>query len=80
MTPVTMLVQVIEHSDVRGNKLLYLKINYKGKDVLINIGQKTHDAVKELAEGTTQQPIPGIEKVPQGIIDAAKEAAKQPTR
>lgn len=80
MTPVTMLVQVIEHSDVRGNKLLYLKINYKGKDVLINIGQKTHDAVKELAEGTTQQPIPGMEKVPQGIIDAAKEAAKQPTR
>lgn len=72
MTPVTMLVQVIEHSDVRGNKLLYLKINYKGKDVLINIGQKTHDAVKELAEGTTQQPIPGMEK-PVQLQDGTKK-------
>lgn len=56
MTPKNMLVQALEHTDVRGNKLLYLKINYAGNDVLINIGKKTFDSIKELSETTIQKP------------------------
>lgn len=41
--------ELIEHSDVRGTKkLLYLKITVGIKDVFINIGIKTFNALKDL--------------------------------
>lgn len=43
------LVKVINHADVRGNKLLYLVItNEKGEKVIINIGDKTFKDVSSL--------------------------------
>jgi len=50
MKPTTMQVQALEHTDVRNNKLLYLKIQYANNDVLINIGKKTYDSITALAE------------------------------
>lgn len=45
-----MLVEPIKHKDVRGKEMLYLKITHEGtkKEVVINIGQKTFDAVAEI--------------------------------
>lgn len=40
--------EAIEHTDVRGNVLKYLKITVGTKEVLINIGQKTFDSLKAL--------------------------------
>lgn len=47
-----LIVEPIAFKDVRGKELLYLKITgpkTKG-EVLINIGEKTHKAVKELID------------------------------
>lgn len=52
-----MNVETIEFKDVRGKQLLYLKITSNGKEVLINVGQKTFDSVKEL-ETPTQPELP----------------------
>ena len=44
-----MTIQVLEHADVRGKILQYLKLtNSKGSDVLINVGEKTFKGVREL--------------------------------
>ena len=44
-----MQLQVLEHTNVRGKILQYLKIsNNTGNDVLINVGEKTYKSVKEL--------------------------------
>lgn len=38
----------IEHQDVRGNKLKYLKVSNEKGQVLIHVGQKTFDEVNKL--------------------------------
>ena len=44
-----MKIEVLEHTDVRGKILLYLKLtNKQGSDVLINVGAKTFNGVSEL--------------------------------
>ena len=44
-----MQLQVLEHRDVRGKILQYLKIsNNRGNDLLINVGEKTYKSVREL--------------------------------
>lgn len=53
-----MQVQAIEHTDVRNKKLLYLKIQYAGNDVLINIGKKTYDSIVTLSEQTIKETEP----------------------
>lgn len=34
----------MEHADVRGKKLLYLKMEANGKELVINIGKATYEA------------------------------------
>lgn len=46
-----MQIATIEHTDVRGNVLLYLKItNDNNNSVLVNIGKKTFDNIKTLTQ------------------------------
>lgn len=62
------LVTPVEHVDVRGNKLLYLKIQGSNGEVVVNIGQKTYDGVAKILqprqESTTvnvlQPELPGL--------------------
>ena len=50
-----MTIEVLEHTDVRGKILHYMKVkNNKGNDVLINIGEKTYNTVKALTEEETK--------------------------
>lgn len=41
-------VQAIKHKDVRGKEQLYLKIGNDENNVVINIGEKTYEAVNNL--------------------------------
>lgn len=45
-------VEALKHRDVRNNELLYLRLKNEEeeKEVLINIGKKTYDSVKQLTE------------------------------
>ena len=44
-----MTIQVLEHADVKGKILQYLKLtNSKGSHILINVGDKTFKGVREL--------------------------------
>lgn len=71
-------VTPIKHSDVRGNSLLYLKIEANGKEVLINIGQKTHDSVTELLLPRETKTVINVDNpVIQGLQKAAKEGAER---
>jgi hypothetical protein len=51
MTSKTMQVEVLIYKDVRGKELQYIRVtNEKKEEVLINVGEKTYNAVKELIE------------------------------
>lgn len=53
------VVTPLEWKDVRGKEQLYLKIEHNQNTVLINIGRKTFDSVRELLteSKTTQQDL-----------------------
>lgn len=48
MTTVNM--EALRHKDVRGKELLYLKIEKNGTQVLMNIGEKSYNALIALKE------------------------------
>lgn len=54
----TQTFTAIEHTDVRGNVLYYIKLKMGEKEHLINVGKKTHDAVKNLLETANQTELP----------------------
>lgn len=43
-----MKTEAIKHTDVRGKEQLYIKISEGDKQVIINVGQKTYEAVHNL--------------------------------
>lgn len=53
-----MKVEPLEHTDVRGNKMYYLKISNNGKEYLMNVGKKTFDTVTEMQQDQSQQKLP----------------------
>lgn len=57
-----MKVEAIKHKDVRGKEMLYLKLTNEAtqKEVVINIGQKTFDAVSNMTEPEPQLKIESV--------------------
>lgn len=45
-----MKFEAIKHKDVKGKELLYVKVTANGKEHVINVGQKTFDAVAAILE------------------------------
>ena len=48
------IVEAIVHTDVRGKQLNYVKIKNGNKEVLINVGNKTYEAVREVTTEKTE--------------------------
>lgn len=65
----TTKVEAIKHKDVRGNILHYLKIATEIGEILINVGQKTHDKIIELH---TPKPLPNEPTTKQGETQTKK--------
>lgn len=52
-----MKFEALEHTDVRGSKLYYLKLTNNGKEFLINVGKKTFETVQDMT-GVKQPELP----------------------
>lgn len=74
-----MTVAAVKYTDVRDKEQLYVTIkNQKGEKVVINVGNKTYDAVKKITEGEltiTEGKLEleqiGEDILPESLINAA---------
>ena len=48
-------VEAIKHTDVRGKELFYVKVSNEKTDYLMNVGQKSYEAIKAMEDGTKKQ-------------------------
>lgn len=59
-----MKTEVKKHTDIRGKELLYLIITQESEQVIVNIGNKTYDAVAKMQKrhekliGSVEQEVP----------------------
>lgn len=56
----TVTLTPLEHEDVRGKKLLYLKMQANGKELVINIGKATYDAAAKLLEPREEKTVVNV--------------------
>lgn len=52
-------LKTVKHKDVRGNELLYIIASNGSTDVIINVGQKTFDAISALTQEPKHSTIAG---------------------
>lgn len=52
----TTQVKAIKHADVRGKELLYLVIGMPDNQLVVNVGERTYKAVKEMEEARDKIP------------------------
>lgn len=68
----TAQVEAIEHTDVRGNKLLYMKITRGKNELVINIGEKSYKSLIALDDTATklqfEQPVTKVELETKPIV------------
>lgn len=63
-----METNAVKHTDVRGKEQLYIKIQEGDKQVIINVGQKTYDAVLALMKMQHEKINPHGTKKEQQVI------------
>lgn len=69
-------VTAIEHEDVRGKKLKYLKITNGITTVLVNVGDKTYEGVKKLEENKEVK-SKGLEDLEEAVIENNKKGGRK---
>lgn len=61
----------MEYADVRGKKLLYLKMEANGKELIINIGKATYEGAVDLLQ-------PRVTQTTLNIMDPVTPDIKKP--
>lgn len=64
-------VTPLEYADVRGKKLLYIKMEANGKELIINVGKATFDAALDILQ-------PRVTQTTLNIMDPVTPDIKKP--
>lgn len=57
---------VFKYKDVRGKELMYLKLEANGKELVINIGEKSFAALEDLAKPREEKTVINVAKPEKG--------------